>query len=201
MLYTTDINSPDLLVIDLETSGLCGTAEDACITDIALGGSWGTHVITGLPEDRMLAMLADTLTLFAGIIVTWWGTGFDWPYLADRYAAHGMPTPFIITSAREGRPSDHHPNPVIVTVASIDGRWQHVDACNAWRPIRKATGQSSGLKAVAADYGMNPVVVDRERMADLTDEERIAYAASDAAVTYALAVGLGDLLAVHVDHP
>jgi DNA polymerase elongation subunit (family B) len=201
MLYTTDTTTPDLLVIDLETTGLCGTAPDAGITDIALGGSWGTHVITGTDERNMLRQLSDTLTLFTGIVVTWWGTGFDWPYLADRYAAHGMPTPFVITSAREGRPSDHHPNPVILTVASVDGRWQHVDACNAWRPIRKAAGLSSGLKAVAADYGMNPVVVDRERMADLTDDERITYAASDAAVTYALAVGLGDLLAVHIDRP
>lgn len=203
MTYTTTTTTTrDILVIDLETTGLCGTADDAAVTDIALGGSWGTEVITGLPEDRMLAMLADTLGLFTGTIVTWWGTGFDWPYLADRYAAHGMPTPFVITSARAGRPSDHHANPVILTVASAKGgQWDHVDACNAYRPIRKAIGQSSGLKAVAMDYGMDPVIVDRADMASLTDAERVAYAASDAKITYTLAVGLGDILWAYRDRP
>jgi DNA polymerase elongation subunit (family B) len=205
-ITTTTAAASDLLAVDLETdgeggNGLCGTAPGAVVTDVGVATSGGAAAITGGTEQDRLRRLSDVLTLFTGTVVTWWGSGFDWPYLMDRYAAHGMPLPFVVTASRDGRPSDHHPAPVIVNVAGHGNRWRHVDACTAWRPVRKAQGLSGSLKAVARDHGMDPIEVDRSRMADLSDAERIAYVKSDAIVTHKLAVGLGDILYTYRDRP
>jgi len=173
-----------LTALDIETTGLNPAADDAAVTDVAFYGAGWTGCISG-DERTVLARTAARLAVMQGTVVTWNGSGFDWPYLLHRAAVHGINLGITVTGKREGK----YRTGVMVT----GNTWRHADVWVAWGPMMTGLWLPSGLKPVARLFGLDPIEVDRTRMADLTDDERRAYALSDVRCTLGLANIAGPL--------
>lgn len=182
-----------LTALDIETTGLDPAAPDAAVTEVAYMSATGHGVIAG-DEASILSRLADLLDTLTGTVVTWNGSGFDWPYLLHRAAAHGIALPVSVTGVRPGKYRDG------IMVAGR--RWRHADVWTAWGPMMSGLHLPGGLKPVARLMGLDPIELDRERMGEYSPEERAAYALSDVRVTLALANIAGALtVALATDRP
>jgi DNA polymerase elongation subunit (family B) len=178
MMTTTTTTTPAWTALDIETTGLDPAAPDAAVTDVAFYGAGWTGCISG-DERTVLARTAARLAVMQGTVVTWNGSGFDWPYLLHRAAVHGIDLGVTVTGERQGK---------YRAGLTVAGRtWRHADVWVAWGPMMSGLHLPAGLKPVARLFGMDPIEVDRERMADLTDDERRAYALSDVRCTLGLA--------------
>lgn len=190
---------PGLIGLDIETDtsgggGLdptsAGVTAVAVSTVVGMGqeASLSTTVFSGGGERSLLQKVeAHVRELPAGIIVTWNGSCFDLPFLADRMRLHGVDTALRLS-----------PDPmVVVKYAPLPGhqggyraRWgahQHVDVAGLYRAFALEHGLAWSLKPVArAVLGVKPIEVDRSAVHQLSDEALVRYNASDAVVTLAL---------------
>ncbi len=174
--------TPPWTAVDIETTGLDPAAPDARVTEVAFYGAAWTGVIAG-DERTVLARTAARLATMSGVVVTWNGAGFDFPYLLHRAATHGIDLGVTVTGERPGKYRDG------IMVAGR--RWAHCDAWQAWGPMMSGLWLKSGLKPVARLFGGEPVELDRERMDTYSADERAAYALSDVRHTLALAMLAG----------
>jgi DNA polymerase elongation subunit (family B) len=136
-------------------------------------------------EARVVQTFFNAIEKHSPQLVSWNGSGFDWPYLLHRAAVHGINLGITVTGKREGK----YRTGVMVT----GNTWRHADVWVAWGPMMTGLWLPSGLKPVARLFGLDPIEVDRTRMADLTDDERQAYALSDVRCTLGLANIAGPL--------
>ncbi|MCP4793966.1 MAG: hypothetical protein GY882_11650 [Actinomycetia bacterium] len=179
-----------IYALDIETctDGVNGLdPSESHITSIAVhDGSHG--VVFDGSEEAILVLLERHLKMLPeGIIVTWNGAAFDMPWLADRFAIHGVKTSLNIVPSDERVPSY---NPIPGHDGGYLASWgvhDHVDVMLQYRLEAKADGRRHGLKAVARHYGIDVIEVDRENMHLLTVEEEHAYVLSDVNATHILA--------------
>src|SRR5581483_373968 len=121
-----------------------------------------------------------------GALVTWYGSGFDLPFLADRAARAGIPLGLrlALDPAIEVRsPLPGHAG----AYRASWGRHTHLDAYHLFREVSRAVLLSCSLKSMARFFGLEPVEVDRARIHDLAPAELTRYVASDAALARRLA--------------
>ncbi|NNE75111.1 MAG: hypothetical protein HKN26_15700 [Acidimicrobiales bacterium] len=128
-------------------------------------------------------MLAD---LPAGVLITWNGGGFDFPFLADRARLHGIDLGLrmrLDPSIAKREPLNGHDGHYRAT-------WYHHRHLDGYLVYRADVGASlhlsCALKAVARLVGIPAISVDVERIHLLDRDQLRAYVASDAWVARAL---------------
>jgi uncharacterized protein YprB with RNaseH-like and TPR domain len=151
------------------------------IVGVALVGE-GVEVVLDGPEPELLAALDHTLaTLAPGVIVTWNGSAFDLPFLADRAARTGAALGLVI----------RHDTGIVLSRDPLRGHpgayrasWyehRHLDGYRLYRSeIDPESGVSCGLKPLARHLGLDVVEVDRARIHELAADELRRYVLSDA---------------------
>lgn len=154
-------------------------------------------------ERRLLAVIAYIVKRYAesnpdALLVTWNGSVFDLPFLADRARIVGLPEHWY---AKLELTPDASFEPKYDPLPGHDGGYaatwnglRHVDMAYVERDECLAAGVSWSLKPWAKHLGMDPVEVDRTKMHELTKEELDAYVTSDAVITRDLALRHGDRL-------
>jgi hypothetical protein len=140
------------------------------------------------PEPELLAALDDAVAALApGVLVTWNGSAFDLPYLADRARMAGIDLGLVISHdasiVLSRDPLRGHPG-------AYRGRWHHHRHLDGYRLYRTEidpdSGVSCGLKSLARHFGLDVVEVDRARIHELSPEALRRYVTSDAALARAL---------------
>src|SRR4051794_18369466 len=83
---------PSLYGLDIETDTSVDGLDSSCAAIVAVGVSWdGGDVVFRGPEAQLLRSLDKWLRRMpSGVLVTWNGSGFDLPFLADRAALAGV---------------------------------------------------------------------------------------------------------------
>lgn len=158
--------------LDPAVSPIVSVAVVGAAVELVLDGAEAT-ILREL--DRALAGLEP------GVLVTWNGSSFDLPFLADRAARAGIALglrirhdPGIVLS-RE--PLAGHPG-------AYRARWHghgHLDGYRLYRAeIDPESGISCGLKPLARHFGLEVVEVERDRIHELEPAELRRYVASDA---------------------
>jgi DNA polymerase elongation subunit (family B) len=170
--------------LDIETDttidGLDPTR--SAVIAVAVATEHRDHVLLGEEADilRRLDHLMDSLP--PGIVVTWNGSRFDLPFLAERARLLGVP--LSLCTYRRGRPGDSEPGDSDLERADWVARWGlhlHLDGYRLYRQdVGRTLGLSCGLKAVSRLVGLVPVEVDRTAVHQLDPEELARYVASDA---------------------
>ncbi|HET6795461.1 MAG TPA: 3'-5' exonuclease [Acidimicrobiales bacterium] len=189
--------------LDIETDTGAGGLDPArCrILAAAVAGDDGTTVLTG-PEPRLLGALDEHVAgLGPAVLVTWNGSGFDLPFIAERARRCGVATglrlrldPGIVRS---------HP-PLAGHEGSYRAAWHgavHLDAYLAYRSLLAGTGLSCSLKAAARRAGLAVVDADASKVHELSAHQLVRYVASDAALAMALAVARWDRVRDFGDGP
>ena len=109
-----------------------------------------------------------------GIVVTWNGSGFDLPFLAERAQRLGVTLGLDLW---DDGPERTEPG-------VVRGRWYAHDHLDGYRLYRADVGRSlgfpCGLKPLSRLLGLAPVEVDRSCIHLLDDAALEAYVASDA---------------------
>lgn len=199
-----------LYALDIETDTSKNTADDpdaslnstkAGITSIAVYGHGTSLVIDDTDERRLLHTVNVWLmNLPAGVVVTWNGSGFDLPYIADRAALHKYDFALAVAADPALVPKYQSPNPAHTTgYRGRFGKHLHADIQYAYKVFAEERGIRWSLKPVCEAAGITMITVDRERMHDLTVAERMAYNLSDTVGTHGLTEMLGDSLSHHID--
>lgn len=145
---------------------------------------------------RVAMFVGDSALGYPGtVLVTWNGSVFDLPFLADRARILGLeqywysglrltPDPSFVPKYD---PLPGHAGGYTATWAGL----RHVDMAYVDRDECVAAGVEWSLKPWAEHLGMNPVKVDRSRIHELSRAELDEYNASDAALTHTLATRHG----------
>lgn len=186
-----DRRRPPLYGLDIETDtssngldpGVAGVIAVA-ISDEATGDT----VLTGR-ESAVLELLdAHLAELRPGVLVTWNGSAFDLPFLADRAERHGVRLGLELhwdpRAARAGRA------PLPGHIGAYVAQWYghgHVDAYRAWRSMTADPELSCALKAVARREGLPTIEVERALMHETDLPLLRRYASSDASLARCLA--------------
>lgn len=179
---------PLLYGLDIETDTTVNGLDPSVSSVVAVSLSTEDDIVTFTgPEKRLLRSLDQHLKRMpAGVLVTWNGSGFDLPFLADRAAASK-------TSIRlELTPDDSLPHkypPLTGHASPYRARWHHhghLDACCLYRTLLPE-GTSGALKSVARDAGLVVREEDRERLHELSAGALVRYAANDAELARLLA--------------
>ncbi len=157
------------------------------VVAVAITGANFEWVFDGAERDILERTDAAFADLPPGVIVTWNGSGFDLPFMADRARQLGVELGLhlsldpCIAGRREPLPGH---------TGSYRGGWfshRHLDGYQLFRAdVGVVLGVSCGLKPLARLAGLPVVEVDRERIHELSVEERRAYVASDAHLARAL---------------
>lgn len=167
---------PPLYGLDIETDTSVDGLDPSVspIVAVAVATADGDRVFQG-PEAQVLALTDSLLAELApGVVVTWNGSGFDLPFLAERARRAGVALGLELW---DDGPDRGEPG-------VVRGRWYAHDHLDGYRVYRADVGRSlgfpCGLKPLARLVGLRPVEVDRARIhlldADAIDE----YVASDA---------------------
>lgn len=192
---------PLLYGLDIETDTTTGGLDPrtSSIVAVALTRPDGTTVFTG-DEHQIITDLDRHLAgAPAGVLVTWNGSKFDLPFIADRAATLGLTIGLRL-----------HLDPTIpVGRGSLPGHtgayrahWhghRHLDAFRAFADIGGALAHSCSLKTMARLCGLRPVEVDRTAIHHLGADDLRAYVASDATVTRELALLRGPEVLRYLD--
>lgn len=182
---------------DIETLGLDPTVDDARVVSVAACSADESVVFDNRNERVLLDDVASWLTnpsRTRGVLVTWNGSAFDWPYLQTRAALVGSSLADCLhmvesdLRAPSYQPIGGHRGGYLVAVSG----WDHADIMRAWRPWAKANGLRSALKVVAKAHDIEVIEVDRTRIDELSRTELVAYNLSDVEATRVLAEQLGD---------
>lgn len=203
-IYALDIetdNSPGRNGLDPANSSI---TEVCVVTDpsVADGGIY----LSG-SERSIIDGLQNFLSgLEPGLIVTWNGTFFDFPFINDRILPSGSTLPIglrldpvpTLRPKYDALPGHAHPgNPL----GGYQVTWEvsrefglahaHLDVSQAYRRYAAATGVKWGLKPVCEALGIDMVTdVDREHLERFSAAQRKAYNVSDGLGTRALALRL-----------
>ena len=173
--------------LDVETDTSCGGLDPrACrILAAAVARDDGVAVLTG-PEPALLARLDGILAaLPAGVLVTWNGSGFDLPFLADRARRCGVVLGLDIVV--DPGITSRHP-PLAGHPGLYRARWhghRHLDAYRAYRTLQSEG--SCALKAVARRHGLPVVEAEPTRIHELAPDQLRRYVARDAELALLLA--------------
>ena len=180
------------LDIETDTAGEAGLDPSAGrITEIAVAAADQEWVFNDPDESKLLGGLAawaDNPEIEPGVIVTWNGASFDWPFIAARAARHGVDLPWRLVE--DPTAGGLWPSPGWTAQLGAQG---HADIMRPWRRFADEHQIRCRLKAVAEEAGVKMVHVDRERMHALSGDERREYVLSDVRGTLALAEMLGEL--------
>ncbi len=180
---------PLLYGLDIETDTTVDGLDPsvAAIVAVSVASDDDDTVTFRGPEKQLLRALDRWLRARpAGVLVTWNGSGFDLPFLADRAARHRVKLGLRLT-ADASLPHKHAP--LVGHDAPYRARWHrhlHLDACCLYRTLLPE-GSSGALKAVARGAGLAVVEEDRTRLHDLDVGSLVRYAASDADLARQLA--------------
>ena len=160
-------------------------------------------------EVSILTQLADAMThLEPGLLVTWNGSCFDLPFLADRAAQHDITLGLNLRLCPDIQPKyppalqgqdfrPWHSSRLAGASSGYLAWWDsnvparshtHLDIAYAYRGEAVEGGWS--LKPIAAAHGIPMIVVDRTQTHLLVDAELDAYVASDAVGTRLLSLKL-----------
>ncbi len=186
-----------MYALDIETStdGVNGLdPSESHITSVAIYDGTDGVVFDGDEAQLLIFLESHVANLPEGTIVTWNGAAFDLPWLADRYAFHGIPTTLAVELSDERKPSY---DPIPGHKGGYLGQWgvhDHIDVMQQYRMDAKAEGLRYGLKPTARRFGIEVIEVDRENMHLLTREEERAYVLSDVVATHILASRIFDLI-------
>ena len=144
----------------------------------------GVELVLDGPEPALLLAIDAALHgLPAGVLITWNGSAFDLPFLADRSRIAGVDLglrirhdPGIVLSRD---PLRGHPGAYRAT-------WyhhRHLDGYRLYRAeIDPESGQSCGLKPLARSFGLAVVEVERDRIHELDAVTLRRYVVSDASL-------------------
>jgi DNA polymerase elongation subunit (family B) len=131
--------------------------------------------------DRRVAALAP------GVLVTWNGSVFDLPFLADRAVHCGVTLGLSLTPDAHVSPRSPLPGHAGAYRATWHGHG-HLDAYQLYRSdVGPALRVSCSLKSIAGLVGLGAVEVDRETIHLLERDRLHAYVASDARLARQLA--------------
>ncbi len=154
----------------------------AAIVSIALIGPGVELILDGESEAAMLKKTDDKLRqLPEGVLVTWYGGGFDLPFIDQRAKINGVEIGLTIEAAPDDFGSE----------VTYRGRWHHHSHLDGYRvyssDVRRTLAFSSdskgfpcGLKSLAHFVGLPVVEVDRNLIHTLDSDTRRSYVASDA---------------------
>jgi hypothetical protein len=139
----------------------------------------GQLVFRGPEPDLLRSLDRYLASLPPGVLVTWNGSGFDLPFLADRARTRRVKVGLRL---RADAALPHRHAPIHGHDAPYRATWHghgHLDACCLYRTLLPE-GKSCGLKPVALDAGL-PVVHADTTAIHLLDPQRLdRYVASDA---------------------
>jgi hypothetical protein len=198
----------DIIALDIETeTGPCHSPVQECcarrgldpgitpITVVSISDAIGATVLRSstLGEAGLLRALDAALAGRSGYLVTWNGSAFDLPFIAERAIVCGVALGLEVV-ADASIEIKYQPLPGHST--AYRGRWhglEHVDIQFAYKDLAEMQLIRWGLKPVANHFGLAPVEVDRLAMHELSVEELDEYVASDTRVTLELAMRIGDL--------
>jgi DNA polymerase family B, exonuclease domain len=166
--------------LDIETDttldGLDATR--AAILAVAVSTVDGDEVLMGDERDVLRRLDELLASLAPGLLVTWNGTFFDLPFIAERAALLGLDLGLRLGGERCVEwPPERRPGPYRCNW------WQHrhLDGYRLYRDdLGRAFGLSCGLKPLSRLVGLVPVEVDRTAMHLLSDQQMREYVASDA---------------------
>lgn len=168
--------SPPLYGLDIETDTTVDGLDPSVspIVAVAVATPDGDRVFQG-PEDLVLHRTDELMSeLDPGIVVTWNGSGFDLPFLAERARRLGVTLGLDLW---DDGPERTEPG-------VVRGRWYAHDHLDGYRLYRADVGRSlgfpCGLKPLSRLVGLAPVEVDRSCIHLLDDAALEAYVASDA---------------------
>lgn len=185
---TTPVELPPVVVpppshrygLDIETDTTLDGLDARCSAILAVAVSTvdGDEVLLG-PERSILRRLDALLaSLPPGLLVTWNGTFFDLPFIAERAALLREPIGLRLGGGRCAQwPPERRPGPHRASW------WQHrhLDGFRLYRDdLGRSLGLSCGLKSLSRLAGLHPVEVDRAAMHLLDEDELRDYVASDA---------------------
>lgn len=184
---------PSLYGLDIEADTATGGLDPArsAVLSVAVASAHGVWAVDDGDEESLLgALFAHLRSLPAGVLVTWNGSGFDWPFLATRAAHLGLASELVLvedpTRAAKYRPVGGLAHPVRVAFGHLD----HLDVALAYRTWAAIHYVDWSLKPVAAALGLDARSVERTAVHELAAPDRLAYVASDAIVTRRLAARL-----------
>jgi len=157
------------------------------VVAVALTGD-GMEVVLDGDEAEILIELDRLLSSIpAGVLVTWNGGGFDFPFLHDRATRLGIE---LGLQLRLDPTIGGRHEPLTGHLGAYRARWhqhRHIDGYQVFRADVGATLHlPCGLKPLARMVGLPVVEVDRSRIHELTVDQRRAYVASDAHLARAL---------------
>ena len=168
--------SPPLYGLDIETDTSVDGLDPSVspIVAVAVATPDGDRVFQGA-EDLVLHRTDELMSeLDPGIVVTWNGSGFDLPFLAERAQRLGVTLGLDLW---DDGPERTEPG-------VVRGRWYAHDHLDGYRLYRADVGRSlgfpCGLKPLSRLVGLAPVEVDRSCIRLLDDAALEAYVASDA---------------------
>lgn len=159
--------------LDIETDTTTNGLDPNVAAVVAIGASAAAGDTTFVGDEPTIlrqldAWLADTPP---GVLVTWYGGGFDLPFLAERARRHAIEWGLRLV-----------PDPIFAD--AWRGSWHAHAHLDAWRlyagDVGRALPWSTSLKSVARLVGLDPIVVDVRRIHELDDTTLRAYVASDA---------------------
>lgn len=169
--------SPPLYGLDIETDTTVDGLDPSVspIVAVVVATPDGDRVFQGA-EDLVLHRTDELMSeLDPGIVVTWNGSGFDLPFLAERARRLGVTLGLDLW---DDGPERTEPG-------VVRGRWQgadhHLDGYRLYRAdVGRSLGFPCGLKPLSRLVGLAPVEVDRSCIHLLDDAALEAYVASDA---------------------
>lgn len=196
----------DIYAIDIETDTAPLTEEETAlgytsrglvpsisrIVNIAIASSKGTIVLDGEEKDILTNLEQYFKTASPGMVVTWNGSVFDFPFISDRARLLGVPLGLTMT-----------PNPAIVPkyvatpghAGGYNAEWTRengtslgtIDIAYSFKGFAEENDIIWSLKPMATAKGLDPVKVDASKIHLLSKEQVNEYVASDALVTRTLA--------------
>jgi DNA polymerase elongation subunit (family B) len=158
------------------------------VVAVALSGADGDDVFVGSEPALLGALDRRLAALPPGIIVTWNGSAFDLPFLADRAGRCGVRLGLRL---RLDPAIPMRRDPLPGHEGAYRAGWHghaHLDAYRLYRSdVGRTLPVSCSLKAMARLVGLDCVEVERSRIHELSAEQLATYAASDAALARCLA--------------
>ncbi len=177
--------------LDIETDTSRGGLDPAVapIVAVALCGDGWSSVFDGDEVDIVRELDEAIAELPPGVLVTWNGSRFDLPFLADRARLLGL------VLGLELAPDPHHRSrhePLPGHAGGYIASWhqqRHLDAYAVYRAdVGASLGIPCGLKPLSKMLGLRPVEVDRAAIHELSGEALNEYVASDAILARELAL-------------
>lgn len=181
--------------LDIETDTARGGLDpvEAPIVAVALCGSlegttW-SMVFDGAEVDILRELDEAVAALAPGVLVTWNGSRFDMPFIADRARLTGVSVDLRLAPDQHHR-SRHDPLPG--HHGGYIASWHEQRHLDAYQVYRADVGASlhlpCGLKPLSRMLRLSPVEVDRSAIHELSAEALNEYVASDAVLARELAL-------------